>query len=273
MKKDIHSTHNTYNTYLIPIYLGWAGLDVPSQSLINRTNTLGRNRDMKNSNLFQRIGWLSAMALTVAAVAASCSQDELVNGTGKDNPVIGFGISAARTENDSLRTRAANSEEESPVILLGQKGADTLYLHTLVEDNTTLPSPEQLQTRGVPVNEENFKEKCKTFLVNAFTPEGNLYMKDVEVASSGTSIWSPTDGIHYWPDMSLDFYAYAPLSVFDGDNAPGSSLSYGRIFCHKNSSGLRLYDQSGGFCFFGAGSDPLRIFREDGVSGAPRRRV
>lgn len=182
---------------------------------------------MKNSNLFQRIGWLSAMALTVAAVAASCSQDELVNGTGKDNPVIGFGISAARTENDSLRTRAANSEEESPVILLGQKGADTLYLHTLVEDNTTLPSPEQLQTRGVPVNEENFKEKCKTFLVNAFTPEGNLYMKDVEVASSGTSIWSPTDGIHYWPDMSLDFYAYAPLSVFDGDNAPGSSLFYG----------------------------------------------
>lgn len=228
MKKDIHSTHNTYNTYLIPIYLGWAGLDVPSQSLINRTNTLGRNRDMKNSNLFQRIGWLSAMALTVAAVAASCSQDELVNGTGKDNPVIGFGISAARTENDSLRTRAANSEEESPVILLGQKGADTLYLHTLVEDNTTLPSPEQLQTRGVPVNEENFKEKCETFLVNAFTPEGNPYMKNVEVASSGkTSIWSPTDGIHYWPDMSLDFYAYAPLSVFDGDNAPGSSLSYG----------------------------------------------
>ena len=96
-----------------------------------------------------------------------------------------------------------------------------------MEDNTTLPSPEQLQTRGVPVNEENFKEKCKTFLVNAFTPEGNLYMKDVEVASSGTSIWSPTDGIHYWPDMSLDFYAYAPLSVFDGDNAPGSSLFYG----------------------------------------------
>ena len=183
---------------------------------------------MKNSNLFQRIGWLSAMALTVAAVAASCSQDELVNGTGKDNPVIGFGISAARTENDSLRTRAANSEEESPVILLGQKGADTLYLHTLVEDNTTLPSPEQLQTRGVPVNEENFKEKCETFLVNAFTPEGNPYMKNVEVASSGnTSIWSPTDGIHYWPDMSLDFYAYAPLSVFDGDNALGSSLSYG----------------------------------------------
>ena len=76
------------------------------------------------------------------------------------------------------------------------------------------------------MNEENFKEKCETFLVNAFTPEGNPYMKDVEVASSG-SIWSPTDGIHYWPDMSLDFYAYAPLSVFDGDNAPGSSLSYG----------------------------------------------
>lgn len=198
---------------------------------------------MKNSNLFQRIGWLSAMALTVAAVAASCSQDELVNGTGKDNPVIGFGISAARTENDSLRTRAANSEEESPVILLGQKGADTLYLHTLVEDNTTLPSPEQLQTRGVPVTTNNFGDICHSFNVTAYTPDGAVYMQDIEVGTVSNNVWSPNDGTHYWPDnMELHFYAYAPhdgLFSAEGETqtaAPGSKLEYGMTDGKPNGS-------------------------------------
>lgn len=198
---------------------------------------------MKNSNLFQRIGWLSAMALTVAAVAASCSQDELVNGTGKDNPVIGFGISAARTENDSLRTRAANSEEESPVILLGQKGADTLYLHTLVEDNTTLPSPEQLQTRGVPVTTNNFGDICHSFNVTAYTPDGAVYMRDIEVGTVSNNVWSPNDGTHYWPDnMELHFYAYAPhdgLFSAEGETqtaAPGSNLKHGMTDGKPNGS-------------------------------------
>ena len=198
---------------------------------------------MKNSNLFQRIGWLSAMALTVAAVAASCSQDELVNGTGKDNTVIGFGISAARTENDSLRTRAANSEEESPVILLGQKGADTLYLHTLVEDNNTLPSPEQLQTRGVPVTTNNFDDICHSFNVTAYTPNGAVYMRDIEVGTVSNNVWSPNDGTHYWPDdMQLHFYAYAPhdgLFSVEGETqtaAPGSELEYGMTDGKPNGS-------------------------------------
>ena len=163
---------------------------------------------MLRKRLFQNTGMLAMLSLAVL----SCTKDEIWNGGRVADNVIGFGIAtdAATGSNPGIRSVPA---DDQPLLLLEPSGTDTLYLHPEVAENTAGLSAPQAGTRGVPIDKNNFATQYKRFLVTAYTDDGNSaapYMTDVPVELSGGNIWMPTDGTHYWPDMTLNFYAHAP---------------------------------------------------------------
>lgn len=159
---------------------------------------------MTTKHLLQKIGMLAACALA----AAACSEDEIISSQGFDSNVIGFGITTATDAPDTL-SRAPQAEE-TPVVLLGKDKQDTLYLHTSITENRSVPAPQKASTRGVPVNNGNFASVCKSFGVTAYTEDGALFINDKEVTPSGDK-WT-TEETYFWPEGTLHFYAHAPYN-------------------------------------------------------------
>ena len=164
---------------------------------------------MKRYGLLLNTGFLAALSFA----AVSCLEDELVESRLKsDSNAIGFGISAA-TKADGASLSSAPHYADSSLLMLGNGGADTLYLHASYQNNlSTVSSGKEPATRGVPVNSSNFSDACGNFAVSAFTPDGSPYMQNVRVDNISGGIWS-SDEKHFWPedgDMVLDFFACAP---------------------------------------------------------------
>lgn len=164
---------------------------------------------MKRYGLLLNTGFLAALSFA----AVSCLEDELVESRLKsDSNAIGFGISAA-TKADGASLSSAPHYADSSLLMLGNGGADTLYLHASYQNNlSTVSSGKEPATRGVPVNNSNFSDACGNFAVSAFTPGGSPYMQNVRVDNLSGGIWS-SDEKHFWPeegDMALDFFACAP---------------------------------------------------------------
>lgn len=160
---------------------------------------------MKTKDLLQKTGMLAVLALALA----SCSEDELINRKGAAGNAISFGIASPTHSADSLPSRSVQAEEP-PLLLLDEGKRDTLYLHTSITDNIATPPDQEPATRGIPVDETNFKEVCGSFGITAYA-EGSLFM-DEKISQESGGIWSP-DETRYWPadeNLTLDFYAQAP---------------------------------------------------------------
>lgn len=160
---------------------------------------------MNTKDLLQKTGMLAVLALALA----SCSEDELINRKGAASNAISFGIASPTHSADSLPSRSVQAEEP-PLLLLGEGKRDTLYLHTSITDNIATPPDQEPATRGIPVNETNFKEVYGSFGITAYAG-GALFM-DEKISHESGGIWSP-DETRYWPadkDLTLDFYAQAP---------------------------------------------------------------
>ena len=160
---------------------------------------------MNTKDLLQKTGMLAVLALALA----SCSEDELINRKGAASNAISFGIASPTHSADSLPSRSPQAEEP-PLLLLGEGKRDTLYLHTSITDNIATPPDQEPATRGIPVDETNFKEVYGSFGITAYAG-GALFM-DEKISQESGGIWSP-DETRYWPadkDLTLDFYAQAP---------------------------------------------------------------
>lgn len=160
---------------------------------------------MNTKDLLQKTGMLAVLALALA----SCSEDELINRKGAASNAISFGIASPTHSADSLPSRSVQAEEP-PLLLLGEGKRDTLYLHASITDNIATPPDQEPATRGIPVDETNFKEVYGSFGITAYAG-GALFM-DEKISHESGGIWSP-DKTRYWPadkDLTLDFYAQAP---------------------------------------------------------------
>lgn len=160
---------------------------------------------MNTKDLLQKTGMLAVLALALA----SCSEDELINRKGAASNAISFGIASPTHTTDSLPSRSPQAEEP-PLLLLGEGKRDTLYLHTSITDNIATPPDQEPATRGIPVDETNFKKVYGSFGITAYAG-GALFM-DEKISHESGGIWSP-DETRYWPadkDLTLDFYAQAP---------------------------------------------------------------
>lgn len=167
---------------------------------------------MKNNSLLIKV-W--ALAVSSAAVVSCEVMDDYMH---VDSSVIKFGVDA---DADGAPSTRATQYADSPVVMLGEGGSDTLYLHASIDVNTATVSKEaKAGTRGVPINSGNFQTECKNFGVTAYTQgDGKLFMSDEEVSNYANEAWSPSGGVRYWPeDETLDFYAYAPYSF--NENKP-----------------------------------------------------
>lgn len=164
---------------------------------------------MKTYSLFLRICVCAVSSLTLA----SCEiwdDEHRVN-----NNRIEFSVATATGADGEPLTRATKYGD-SPVVMLGKGGRDTLYLHASIDVNTATVDEESMaETRGVPVKTDNFAAVCENFSVTAYTAdEGKLFMSNELVKQSG-NVWSPANGTRYWPEDALNFFAYAPYSVND----------------------------------------------------------
>ena len=166
---------------------------------------------MKNNSLLIKV-W--ALAVSSAAVVSCEVMDDYMH---VDSSVIKFGVDA---DADGAPSTRATQYADSPVVMLGEGGSDTLYLHASIDVNTATVSKEAMAgTRGVPVTSDNFRAVCKNFSVTAYTEDGKLYMSNEKVDGYANGAWSPSGGVRYWPeDETLDFYAYAPYSF--NENKP-----------------------------------------------------
>lgn len=161
---------------------------------------------MNTKDLLQKTGMLAVLALALA----SCSEDELINRKGAASNAISFGIASPTHSADSLPSRSPQAEEP-PLLLLGEGKRDTLYLHTSITDNIATPPDQEPATRGIPVDETNFKKVYGSFGITAYAEGGALFM-DEKISQESGGVWSP-DETRYWPadkDLTLDFYAQAP---------------------------------------------------------------
>ena len=176
---------------------------------------------MNTKDLLQKTGMLAVLALALA----SCSEDELINRKGAASNAISFGIASPTHSADSLPSRSPQAEEP-PLLLLGEGKRDTLYLHTSITDNIATPPDQEPATRGIPVDETNFKEVYGSFGITAYAG-GALFM-DEKISQESGGIWSP-DETRYWPadkDLTLDFYAQAP---YDNPHVANVKAGEGKI--------------------------------------------
>ena len=176
-----------------------------------------------NRSMFHTIGAVAA----VAVMLSSCAKNEVISSRrpALDPDAIAFSVSSGFVPVDMPESKSGGQTEEKPAVLLGDNG-DTLYLHPSVVPNERgfSAAPE---TRGVPIEDPS---GIDLFFVTAKINDGGsetpdaLYIDEEEVTriGEGGTIWTTSEGQHFWPDESttLDFYAYAN---FD-NNSPVTNL-------------------------------------------------
>ena len=174
-----------------------------------------------NRSMFHTIGAVAA----VAVMLSSCAKNEVISSRrpALDPDAIAFSVSSGFVPVDMPESKSGAQAEEKPAVLLGDNG-DTLYLHPSVVPNE-LGFSAAPETRGVPIEDPI---GIGSFFVTAKINDGGsetadaLYIDREEVTriGEGGTIWTTSEGQHFWPDEStaLDFYAYANIG-FD-NNSP-----------------------------------------------------
>ena len=174
-----------------------------------------------NRSTFHTIGAVAA----VAVMLSSCAKNEVISSRrpALDPDAIAFSVSSGFVPVDMPESKSGGQAEEKPAVLLGDSG-DTLYLHPSVVPNERgfSAAPE---TRGAPIEDAG---DINSFFVTAKINDGGsgtadaLYIDGEKVTriGEGSTIWTTSEGQHFWPDESttLDFYAYANIG-FD-NNSP-----------------------------------------------------
>ena len=200
-----------------------------------------------NRSMFHTIGAVAA----VAVMLSSCAKNEVISSRrpALDPDASAFSVSSGFVPVDMPESKSGAQAEEKPAVLLGDNG-DTLYLHPTVVPNEHgfSAAPE---TRGVPIEDPS---GINSFFVTAKINDGGgseddvLYIDDEEVkrVSEGATIWTTSEGQHFWPDEStaLDFYAYANID----NNSPVTNL-----VCENGKLGFSYTVSSGT-----GGSDAVR---------------
>ena len=191
-----------------------------------------------NRSMFHTIGTVAA----VAVMLSSCAKNEVISSRrpALDPDAIAFSVSSGFVPVDMPESKSGGLAEEKPAVLLGDNG-DTLYLHPSVVPNergfSAVP-----ETRGVPI-EDPIDSFIVSFFVTAKINDGvietpdALYIDEEEVTSIGEdgTIWTTSEGQHFWPDEStaLDFYAYANIG-FD-NNSPAYAE---KLVCENGKLGF-----------------------------------
>lgn len=193
-----------------------------------------------NRSMFHTIGAVAA----VAVMLSSCAKNEVISSRrpALDPDAIAFSVSSGFVPVDMPESKSGGQAEEKPAVLLGDNG-DTLYLHPSVVPNERgfSAAPE---TRGVPIEDpEDPKNGIDSFFVTAKINDGvietpdALYIDEEEVTriGEGGTIWTTSEGQHFWPDESttLDFYAYANIG-FD-NNSPAYAE---KLVCENGKLGF-----------------------------------
>ncbi|HIT47417.1 MAG TPA: fimbrillin family protein, partial [Candidatus Cryptobacteroides merdipullorum] len=203
-----------------------------------------------NRSTFHTIGAVAA----VAVMLSSCAKNEVISSRrpALDPDAIAFSVSSGFVPVDMPESKSGGQAEEKPAVLLGDNG-DTLYLHPSVVPNERgfSAAPE---TRGVPIEDPS---GIDSIFVTAKINDGGseaadaLYIDAEKVTriGEGGTIWTTSEGQHFWPDESttLDFYAYANIG-FD-NNSPAYAKN---LVCENGKLGFS-YISSGS-----AGSDAVR---------------
>ena len=196
-----------------------------------------------NRSTFHIIGAVAA----VAVMLSSCAKNEVISSRrpALDPDAIAFSVSSGFVPVDMPESKSGGQAEEKPAVLLGDNG-DTLYLHPSVVPNERgfSAAPE---TRGVPIE---VPSSIDSFFVTAKINDGvsetpdALYIDEEKVTSigEGGTIWTTSEGQHFWPDESttLDFYAYANIGFDNNSPAYAENLvcENGKLgFSYKISSG------------------------------------
>ena len=189
-----------------------------------------------NRSMFHTIGAVAA----VAVMLSSCAKNEVISSRrpALDPDAIAFSVSSGFVPVDMPESKSGAQAEEKPAVLLGDNG-DTLYLHPSVVPNERgfSAAPE---TRGVPIEDPSCID---SFFVTAKINDGGseaadaLYIDEEEVTriGEGGTIWTTSEGQHFWPDEStaLDFYAYANIG-FD-NNSPAYAKN---LVCENRKLGF-----------------------------------
>lgn len=201
-----------------------------------------------NRSTFHTIGAVAA----VAVMLSSCAKNEVISSRrpALDPDAIAFSVSSGFVPVDMPESKSGGQAEEKPAVLLGDNG-DTLYLHPSVVPNERgfSAAPE---TRGVPIEDPS---SIDSFFVTAKINDGvsetpdALYIDEEEVTriGEGGTIWTTSEGQHFWPDEStaLDFYAYANIEFDNNSPAYAENLvcENGKLgFSYTVSSGTRGSD-------------------------------
>ena len=189
-----------------------------------------------NRSMFHTIGTVAA----VAVMLSSCAKNEVISSRrpALDPDAIAFSVSSGFVPVDMPESKSGGQAEEKPAVLLGDNG-DTLYLHPSVVPNERgfSAAPE---TRGVPIEDpsgiDSFFVTAKINDGGSETPDA-LYIDEEEVTciGEGGTIWTTSEGQHFWPDESttLDFYAYANIG-FD-NNSPAYAE---KLVCENGKLGF-----------------------------------
>ena len=205
-----------------------------------------------NRSMFHTIGAVAA----VAVMLSSCAKNEVISSRrpALDPDAIAFSVSSGFVPADMPESKSGGQAEEKPAVLLGDNG-DTLYLHPSVVPNERgfSAAPE---TRGAPIEDagdiDSFFVTAKINDGGSETPDA-LYIDEEEVTSIGEdgTIWTTSEGQHFWPDESttLDFYAYANIG-FD-NNSPAYAE---KLVCENGKLGFSYKIVSSGT----EGSDAVR---------------
>ena len=183
-----------------------------------------------NKSMFHTIGAVAA----VAVMLSSCAKNEVISSRrpALDPDAIAFSVSSGFVPVDMPESKSGGQAEEKPAVLLGDSG-DTLYLHPSVVPNERgfSAAPE---TRGVPIEVAG---DIDSIFVTAKINDGGsenldaLYIDEEKVTciGEGGTIWTTSEGQHFWPDeqTTLDFYAYSNLTFSDGSE--GSTAPAGNL--------------------------------------------
>lgn len=182
-----------------------------------------------------KAGILVAACVSLA-ICSSCSDEEVMNGSGQSDK-LSFGVSLSDKWETASKTRSTAGE--TPERSTFKFDGSDLWLIATSEasmDSTLFTKPRKTQTRAAAVTPERFYD---SFGVYAYVYEGDdwtsgqnvkPYFTAEKVTQSSGDLWT-TSPARFWPgeQYRMHFFAYAPYDITENvsvndDNTP--ALAY-----------------------------------------------
>lgn len=178
-----------------------------------------------------KAGILVAACVSLA-ICSSCSDEEVMNGSGQSDK-LSFGVSLSDKWETASKTRSTAGETPERSTFKFD-GSDLWLIATSGEsmDSTLFTKPEKTQTRAAAVTPGSFYD---SFGVYAYVYEGDdwtsgqnvkPYFTAEKVTQSSGDLWT-TSPARFWPgeQYQMHFFAYAPYDITENisvndDNTP-----------------------------------------------------